>query len=578
MNIIQRNPYRIVGLLVGATAAEQRRQLTRLQRFLEADQEPEDDFCFPTLGHIHRTLESVNEASSKLNLDSDKMSSALFWFYKGNPITDEPAFDAIKEADLDQVISIWTKLTSNGEVSQRNASAYSNLGTLYLSGILEGTNTSEAILEQGISLKLKFLESSFYKELQHLATDEKIYKSTKKELQLLFLNQVQSEVEKSGTVTSNKLLDILTKQEFSAKEDFLKGFVQKPIEQIEKKVEEAKTKRKANKANAVNIGKALFEQTSENLKQLKSILGTSNLKFSSISDKVSDEILQCGIDYFSHYKDSSTDPGSASMDLFRKAKTLAIGNIAKQRCQENTENLQEWIDDKPERDKQARILGDFERLKNLIDEYEGRNETVSNARQLLASARPYLNNVKNVLGSTDELYLGLSSRIASDAQGMCVSEINKLQERFSNTYDNATKLAAILLLKERVNEAWEVTTTIGSMDLRQDFRTRYSQNRTSLSNLKTQLAAVNTGGRSSGGSSGSSGCYIATMAYGDYDHPQVMILRQFRDDVLDKSAFGKWFIKTYYHYSPKLVERLKNQKTVNILIRKALNQFIKLIK
>lgn len=578
MHIIQNNPYRTVGLLVGATAREQERQVKRLKQFIEAEQDPQDDFSFPTLGNFHRTLDKVNEAASKLNLDSDKMSSALFWFYKGNPITDEPAFEAIKEADLDQVINIWTKLTSNGEVSQRNASAYSNLGTLYLSGILEGTNTNEAILEQGISLKLKFLESDFIKDFKALATDV-TYKTTKKELQLLFLNQVQSEVEKSGTVTSNKLIDILTKQEFSAKEDFLKGFVQKPIEQIEKKVEEAKTKRKANKANAVNIGKALFDQTSENLKQLKSILGSSNLRFSSISDKVSDEILQCGIDYFSHYKDSSTDPGSASMDLFRKAKTLAIGNIAKQRCQENTENLQEWIDDKPERDKQARILVDFEKLKNLIDEYEGRSETVANGKQLLASARPYLNNVKSVLGSTDELYLGLSSRIASDAQGMCVSEINKLQDKFANTYDNTTKIAAILLLKERVNEAWDVTTTIGSMDLRQDFRTRYTQNRNSLSNLKTQLAAVNTGGgRSSGGSGGSSGCYIATMAYGDYDHPQVMILRQFRDEVLDKSALGKWFIKTYYHYSPRLVERLKNQRTVNIIIRKALNQFIKLIK
>lgn len=578
MKVILNNPYRTVGLLVGATAREQERQVKRLKQFLEAEQDPQDDFSFPTLGNLHRTLDKVNEAASKLNLDSDKMSSALFWFFKGNPITDEPAFDAIKEADLDQVISIWTKLTSNGEVSQRNASAYSNLGTLYLSGILEGTNTNEALLEQGISLKLKFLESDFIKDFKALATDE-TYKTTKKELQLLFLNQVQSEIEKSGGITSNKFLDILTKQEFSAKEDFLKGFVQKPIEQIEKKIEEAKAKRKANKANAVNVGKALYEQTSENLKQLKSILGTSNLKFSSISDKVSDEILQCGIDYFSHYKDSSTDPGSASMDLFRKAKTLAVGNIAKQRCSENTENLQEWIDDKPERDKQARILADFEKLKNLIDEYESRSETVANGKQLLASARPYLNNVKSVLGSTDELYLGLSSRIASDAQGMCVSEINKLQERFANTYDNATKVAAILLLKERVNEAWDVTTTIGSMDLRQDFRTRYTQNRTSLSNLKTQLAAVNTGGgRSGGGSSGSSGCYIATMAYGDYDHPQVMILRQFRDEVLDKSALGKWFIKTYYHYSPKLVERLKNKRTVNSIIRKALNQFIKFIK
>jgi len=578
MHIIQNNPYRIVGLLVGATAKEQERQVKRLQQFIAAVQDPQDDFSFPALGNLHRTLEKVNEAASKLNLDSDKMSSALFWFYKGNPITDEPAFDAIKEADLDQVISIWTKLTSNGEVSQRNASAYSNLGTLYLSGILEGTNTNEALLEQGISLKLKFLESDFIKDIKALATDE-TYKTTKKELQLIFLNQVQYEIEKSGEITSNKFLDILTKQEFSAKEEFLKGFVQKPIEQIEKKIEEAKAKRKANKANAINVGKALYEQTSENFKQLKSILGTSNLRFSSISDKVSDEILQCGIDYFSHYKDSSTDPGSASMDLFRKAKTLAVGNIAKQRCSENTENLQEWIEDKPERDKQARIIADFEKLKNLIDEYEGRSKTVANGKQLLASARPYLSNVKSVLGSTDELYLGLSSRIASDAQGMCVSEINKLQERFSNTHDNATKLAAILLLKQRVDEAWEVTTLIGSMDLRQDFRARYNQNRTSLSKLKTQLAAVNTGGgRSSGGSSSSSGCYIATMAYGHYDHPQVMILRQFRDQVLDKSALGKWFIKTYYHYSPKLVERLKNKRTLNRIIRKALNQFIKLIK
>jgi hypothetical protein len=165
------------------------------------------------------------------------------------------------------------------------------------------------------------------------------------------------------------------------------------------------------------------------------------------------------------------------------------------------------------------------------------------------------------LGSNEEIYLGISSRIASDAQGMCVSEINKLQEKFSSSYDNSTKMASLILLKQKVNEAYDVTTTIGNMDLRQDFRSRYTTNRNSLSSLKTQLSNVNTGSSSS--SSGSSGgCYIATMAYGNYDHPQVMILRQFRDEVLSKSQFGKWFIKTYYFYSPKLVEKLKNKTTV----------------
>jgi hypothetical protein len=213
MQLIKNNPYRIVGLLVGATAKEQSKQINKLKMYLEAEQDPQDDFSFPTLGHLQRTKDTVTDAASNLALESDKMNAALFWFYKGNPITDEPAFDAIKEADLDQVLNIWRKLTSNGDVSQRNASAYSNLGTLYLSGILEGTNTNETLLAQGISLKLKFLESDFVKDFKALATDE-TYKTTKKELQLLFLNQVQVEIEKSGGITSNKLLDILTKQEF----------------------------------------------------------------------------------------------------------------------------------------------------------------------------------------------------------------------------------------------------------------------------------------------------------------------------------------------------------------------------
>lgn len=229
MQIIKNNPYRTVGLLVGATAREQDRQIKRLKQFIDAEQDPQDDFSFPILGNLHRTLDKVNDAASKLNLNGDKMNAALFWFYKGNPITDEPAFDAIKDGDLDQVLSIWTKLISNGEVSQRNASSYCNLGTLYLSGILEETNTNEELLEKGISLKLKFLESDFIKDFKGLTTDE-TYKTTKKELQLLFLNQVQTEIEKSGDVSSHKFLDILIKQEFTAKEDFLKGFVQKPIE------------------------------------------------------------------------------------------------------------------------------------------------------------------------------------------------------------------------------------------------------------------------------------------------------------------------------------------------------------
>jgi hypothetical protein len=381
MKLVEKNPYRILGLLVGAKAAQFNRHRNRIPSYIDAGAElPVEfsEFSFESIGLINRTADIISEATAKLNLDGDKMIAALFWFYNGNSITDEPAFDSLKEADINQALSIWTKLTASGDVSSRNASAYSNLGTLYLSGVLEGTQTKELLFDQGISLKLKFLESDFIKDFKAIATDN-TYKTTKKELQLIFLNQVQNEIEKSTVISSNKFLEILNKQSFSAKEDFMKGFVQKPIEQIEKQIQETKTKRKANKENAVSFGKVLFQKTSENLSQLKSILGSSNLKYASISDKVSDELLQCGIDYFAHYKESSTDPSSESMDLFRKAKTLGIGSIAKQRCQENTENLQEWIDDKPKRDKQKRILNDLNALLEIFKEFDNRIENILNA-------------------------------------------------------------------------------------------------------------------------------------------------------------------------------------------------------
>jgi hypothetical protein len=363
MKTVLNNPYRTVGLLVGATAREQERQVKRLKQFIEAEQDPQDDFSFPSLGQLNRSLDTVNDAASKLNLDADRINAALFWFYKGNAISDEPAFEAIKETDLDQVLSIWTKLTSNGEVSQRNASAYNNLGTLYLSGILEGTNTNEALLGNGISLKLKFLESDFIKDFKELATD-KTFKTTNKELQLLFLNQIHAEIEKSGGITSIKLLDILTKQEFLAKEDFLKGFIQIPIEQIIKKIEESKSKRKENKSNAVNTGKTLFEQTFENLRQLKSILGESNVKYSAIADKVANEILQCSIDFFNYYQENESDIDyfETAWKLAKSTEVIAIGKLTKDRILDSLTSLEEMKD--------KEISQAIQVLKSIKDAYE----------------------------------------------------------------------------------------------------------------------------------------------------------------------------------------------------------------
>src|SRR6218665_1591519 len=487
MNLLQNNPYRTVGLLVGATAREQERQVRRLKQFVEAEQDPQDDFSFPRLGRFRRTLETLHEASSKLNLDSDKMSAALFWFYNGNQITDEPAFDAIKQGSLDQAINIWSKLTAAAEVTQRNASAHSNLSTLYLSRFSEDANDKEALLEKGISLKLKFLDSDFTKDIKTLATDE-TFKITKKDLQILFLNQVQHEIEKHRGITAHKFLDIIARQEFSAKEDFLRDFVQKPIREIEKKIEEAKAKRKANKANAIKAANSLVAEVKELMNQLKKELGTSNIKYSSIADKVAMELFACGRDYFMHYKETSTNPGEASMKVFKYAKNCAVGNMVKQQIDENIENLQEWIDDQPERDKQTKVQTDFEALVAILEQFKEKPDTIENAKLLIKRCKPTLANISAILGSSDTLYLKLSTRVASQAQYCIVEEINKTQSYIASNSGTLPSQYYIEILKTKLEEAWACIMLLGALDMEQDFKTnRYNANKEVLKRICNQL-------------------------------------------------------------------------------------------
>ena len=58
----------------------------------------------------------------------------------------------------------------------------------------------------------------------------------------------------------------------------------------------------------------------------------------------------------------------------------------------------------------------------------------------------------------------------------------------------------------------------------------------------------------------SSGCYVATCVYGNYDCPEVWTLRRFRDDTLGATWYGRAFIRTYYAVSPTLVRLFGDTK------------------
>ena len=82
---------------------------------------------------------------------------------------------------------------------------------------------------------------------------------------------------------------------------------------------------------------------------------------------------------------------------------------------------------------------------------------------------------------------------------------------------------------------------------------------------------------SEGGKSGS-GCFIATAAYGSYLDPQVVVLRNFRDQVLLQSAAGTAFVKFYYKHSPPIADFIYRHDVLRLFTRWALTPLIVAVK
>ncbi len=546
MELIQNNPYRIAGILTNATLKELERNKSKFHKYIEVGKEPKSDYDFELLGSVERTKESLKAAFSNLEQNQDKVNYALFWFLNASPF-DNTAIEYLKNGDEEKALKIWEKVTTDKDVNSKNFSAFNNLGTYKL------LSRDKSDIKTGIEAKIKLIESDYFESFVHSVADETYTIDNQKQSEKLIdelLTQFKNQYSSSETLQLFSGCNGTTQKYLSKK------FTEEPLHKIESQIESCKKKRKADKGRAYEFGLKLFTNTKDDLSLLKSLLGTSDLKYKAVADQLANEIMQCGIDYFneSQENDSSENYLESAQKLTKLADSIAVGKLAKDRAKDSLATLADMKD--REVNQAIAILNS---IKLAYEKAISEIDAQVSAMRMTMSYNQTVNYSK--VDKMKANCLNWDKVVEVVSNGISINDVEAIQRCSNQSKVSEYKNLVDFLLGK-----------LGPIQINQVKHLCYWKD---VRAAQAKSTAKKVGSTIS---SASDGCYIATMAYGDYDHPQVLELRKFRDDFLSKTKLGRSFIKLYYQYSPSLVERLKNKQGINLLIRKGLDQFIKTIR
>jgi hypothetical protein len=546
MELIQNNPYRIAGILSNATERELQKQKTKIKAYTKVGKEIKSDFDFQILGNIDRTEDSVNKAFSNVEQSQDKVNYALFWFLNASPF-DNTAIEYLKNGDEEKALEIWEKVTTDKDVNSKNFSAFNNLGTYKL------LSRDKSDIKTGIEAKIKLIESDYFESFVHSVADETYTIHNQKQSEKLIdelLTQFKNQFSSSETLQLFSGCNGTTQKYLSKK------FTEEPLHKIETQIESCKKKRKADKGSAYEFGLRLFTSTKDDLTLLKSLLGTSDLKYKAVADQLANEIMQCGIDYFneSQENDSSENYLESSQKLTKLADSIAVGKLTKDRAKDSLATL----DDMKDREVNQAIAI----LSSIKLAYEKAISEIDSQVSKMTMTMSYNQSINySKVDKMKASCLNWNKVVEVVSNGISINDVEAIQRCSNQSKVSEYKNLVDFLLGK-----------LGPIQINQVKHLCYWKD---VRAVQAKSTAKKVGSTIS---SASDGCYIATMAYGDYDHPQVLELRKFRDDFLSKTKLGRSFIKLYYQYSPSLVERLKNKQVINLIIRKGLDQFIKTIR
>lgn len=427
MKFIYNNPFRVLGISVNATTREKDRNVARAKAFLAGKKQVRFDSDIPLPVEAERTLESIQEASSQIQQIKGRLRHAHLWFWEGNPV-DSKAFQLIKNDSPDKGVELLLRNSLDKEVSARNYSSFRNLAVYYMSMLRPGIQFNEEIAEAGLRFLGQFFKSDYFDEYSREVVGDE------------YLDR-QATIDDLCNVVFKPFKQWIQMGEFDASEftgwikEFpeeiqkkVKGsFIAKPLNDINQEINKAKEQLDKDGKYGYFAGKKLFENAGPILKQLEGLLTRKDYRYEAAAADLAKQIRSCCFAYWEAETESGeSDPGPRCLYLTEKAYELCPFGSTGDQLKGDRKQIKEWIAGADERKQQEKIKGDIEFLVRIVKKLESLSgpSQLSQAKSILNESKPRLNRVRDVLGEDDDLYIKISTGVASHIMACLIDYAN----------------------------------------------------------------------------------------------------------------------------------------------------------
>lgn len=540
MLLVENNPFRFIGVLSNAKDKEIHRQKAKLSKYASIGKSINTDYDYDFLSIIERTDSSIIKAFSQIDKRYDKLEHALFWFINLNQF-DEISLSHLNESSFGKAIATWDKVTRNRSITKSNISCLNNISTLQLTSLLSNE------LKLGIANKFKVVQSDAFHVIVAEITDETFLVDSKDLCIRLTESIVRTFI--ASNKTDLEIIDLFSLCEQWIVDHVVSVFCEPIIFGIERNIEKTRANVVKNPESGYRLAVDLYNENLIDLERIESFLGRKNIKFKAISEALSKELMKLDIAYFNALHETK-EVYDESLEILSLAQSLATKDIT-------IREIEESINDMLARKENNRVNKYYDDIYDDLLNFKDRLVSIDSVISLINLCKPKLDFLTVELGRTEE-YIKVSSLIVNVCLNTIIDCVNEAQD------GKQTKE----FLSSLFNVAYSTMLKLSFFDMDYDIKRRFDKNFETIQSLK---ATADEWTRKK------EGCYIATMAYGDYEHPQVVYLRKFRDETLSKTKLGRNFIKRYYKYSPLLVEKLKGHNFINRVIRICLDIIVKVI-